>query len=512
MATTQTPRLTNTEKAPKPFERNAVMNTHPRRKRGLLTGLVAAAIALTMAFSATPAQADGPAIDPGTSGSIRIHKFEQPAAVGDQGTGLPNSGATAGLTPLAGVVFTAQRVNSVDLTTNAGWEAAGNMTIAEAAQNLTVPGFPSTATDTEGNGLINNLPIGLYYVKETTFPNNVTPTTPFLVTIPMTHPTELNTWLYDVDVYPKNSTTDATKTLEDKTTFAIGNNIEWTILGAIPKVQAIDRYTIVDDLDPKLQFVGAEVTLTGTSGVVLAPADYTVTPAPGDPVEVVFTPAGFLKLRAASNADTNAKVKVVITTKVLAAGEIANAATLFPNDRSFGRTTAPVDTKFGTIVLEKAGSVDKKVLPGAQFQVFLTEEDAKAKTASAAISINGVSTFTSRAEDGKVVIEGLRYSGWANGGPVTTAAQGYQAYWIAETKAPVGFELLAAPIKVVVDSVSDTVVTQQVLNVPKNAGFQLPLTGASGASAIIMIAGVLLLVVGTIAVVVSRRKRNQVKA
>lgn len=486
------------------------MNTHPRRKRGLLTGLVAVATALTLAFSATPAQADGPAIDPTATGSIRIHKFEQPAAAGAEGTGLENPDAVAGLTPLAGVVFTAQRVNSVDLNTNAGWQAAGNMTIAQATQNLTPGGFPSSATDSLGNATIADLPVGLYYVRETTFPDNVTPTTPFLVTIPMTHPTELNTWLYDVHVYPKNSTTDATKTVDDAAVFTIGNNVDWTILGAIPKVQAIDRYTIIDDLDPKLQFVGADVSLTGNSGVVLDPADYTVTPAPGDPVEVDFTPAGFLKLRAASDADTNAQVKVVITTKVLAAGEIANTATLFPNARSFGRNTAPVITKFGTIVLEKADSVDKKLLPGAQFQVFLTEEDAKAKTASAAIDINGVSTFTSRAEDGKVIIDGLRYSGWANGAEVAVGAPGYQAYWIAETKAPVGYELLAAPIKVVVNSVSDTVVTQQVLNVPKNAGFELPLTGASGATSIIMLAGLLLLIVGTSAVVVSRRKRSQV--
>ncbi len=487
------------------------MNTHPRRKRGLLAGLVAIATALTMALSATPAQADGPAIDPGALGSIRIHKFEQPAVVGEQGTGLPNPDATTGLTPLAGIVFTAQRVNSVDLTTNAGWQAAGNLDIAAAAQNLTPGGFASNATSASGEATIANLPVGLYYVRETTFPSNVTPTTPFLVTIPMTHPTELNTWLYDVDVYPKNSTTDATKTVNDAAVFAIGNNIQWTILGAIPKVAVIDRYTLVDVLDAKLQFVSAEVSLTGTPGVVLDPADYTVTSASGSPVEVSFTAAGFDKLESAWVADPNAKVKVVITTKVLAAGEIANAATLFPNARSFGRTTIPVDTKWGTIVLQKANSVDKKELPGAQFQVFLTEEAAKAKTASAAISINGVSTFTSRA-DGKVIIEGLRYSGWANGGKVTTAAQGYQAYWIAETKAPAGYELLAAPIRVVVDSVSDTVVTEQVLNVPKNAGFQLPLTGASGASGIIMIAGLLLLIVGTVAVVVSRRKRGQSQA
>ena len=142
--------------------------------------------------------------------------------------------------------------------------------------------------------------------------------------------------------------------------------------------------------------------------------------------------------------------------------------------------------------------------------MFLTKEAATAKTSADAITINGQSTFTSEGVDGRVVIEGLRYSGFVNGKEVEAGAEGYRTYWIAETKAPAGFEMLAEPIEVIVDDVSTTVVDQQVLNVPKNAGFQLPLTGASGATSIIMLSGLLLLIVGTAAVVVSRRKRSQV--
>ncbi|WP_158600566.1 SpaH/EbpB family LPXTG-anchored major pilin [Tessaracoccus antarcticus] len=484
------------------------MNTNPRRKRGLLAGLVAAATALTIVFSAAPAQADGPVIDPAATGSIILHKFEQPVTVGDEGNGLPNPGATVGLTPLSGIVFSAQRVNGIDLTTNAGWEAAAALTVDAAAGDLAAATYRSNATDVDGLATIAALPVGLYYVKETTFPNNVTPVSPFLVTIPMTHPTELNTWIYDVHVYPKNATTEATKSVVDAGAVKIGDNAEWTILSDVPKSQIIDKYVIVDVLDPKLQFVSDVVSLTGASGVVLAPADYDVTTA-DNTLTVTFTPAGLLKLASAWRVDPAARVKVLVTTKVLEAGEITNAATIYPNIRSFGRTTTPVLTKWGTIVLEKANAknTDAK-LQGAEFQVFLTEEAAKAKTASAAISINGVSTFTSTGVDGRVVIEGLRYSGWADGKEVTTPEDGYRTYWISEIKAPVGFELLTQPIEVVVDNVSTTVVTKQVLNVPKNAGFQLPLTGASGATTLIMGAGLLLLVLGTTAVVVSRRKHR----
>ncbi len=479
------------------------MITPPRRKRGFLTGLVAVATALTLSFSAAPAQADGPVIDPAATGSIILHKFEQPTKVGVGGDGLGGKDTT-GLTPLAGIVFTAQRVNSIDLTTNAGWEAAGALTIEAAVQNLDSTGVPSTPTDAQGDATIAALPVGLYYVKETTFPDNVTPVSPFLVTIPMTHPTQLNTWLYDVHVYPKNATTTATKTVADASAVDIDDEIEWTILADIPKVQAIDKYTIVDDLDPKLRHVNTAVSLTGASNETLVPGtDYNVTPAPGNPVEVVFTPAGLDKLSLVWGVDASAQVKVVITTKVLKVGEIGNTAKVFPNIRSFGRTTTPVITKWGSIVLEKVNSKStESKLGGAQFRVFLTEEAAKAKT------INGVSTFTSRDGDGIVLIEGLRYSGWANGVAVAQGKAGYQSYWIAETKAPAGFELLAAPFEVVVDSPSTTVPTEVVENVAKNAGFQLPLTGASGATTLIMGAGLLLLVIGTVAVVVSRRKRQ----
>ncbi len=485
------------------------MTTHPRRKRGLLTGLVAVATALTLAFSAAPAQADGPTIDPAAKGTIRIHKFEQPSTVGQEGTGEADDVVAPGAVPMAGIVFSAQRVNGVDLTTNAGWQAAQDLTPETAVVNLASTVYRSGPTTDLGLASIEALPLGVYYVKETTFPNNVTPVAPFLVTIPRTDPKNLNQWVYNVDVFPKNATTTATKTVADAAATIIGDNVEWTILADVPKVQTVDKYVIEDQLDEKLQYVSDSVSLTGTSGVVLDDADYTVTTVPSEPVTVTFTPAGRAKLASAWLGDPGARVKVVLTTKVLAAGEITNAATVYPNIRSFGRTTPVATTKWGTIVLEKANAKSTtNKLAGAEFQVFLTEGAAKAKTG--AISIGGKNTFISTGVDGRVVIEGLRYSGFVNGKDVDAAAEGYRTYWIAETKAPAGFEMLAQPIEVVVNSFSTTVVTQQVLNVPKNAGFQLPLTGASGATSIIMLAGLLLLVVGTTAVVVSRRKRSRV--
>lgn len=484
------------------------MNPNPRRKRGLLTGLVAAATAVMLAFSvAAPAHAADPVtIDPAAKGSLIIHKFEQPDDIGDPSTGLEQ--VTTGLTPLAGIKFTAQQVGGIDLTENAGWEAAGNLTVAQAAAAVTGPLYESDATDATGLATIGGLPVGLYYVTETTFGPDVTPAVPFVVSIPMTNPVDLSTWNYNVHVYPKNATTTAEKSVEDADAVKIGDTIEWTVLADIPKSQAITRYEIQDVVDPKLELTGAVVSLTGAPGVTLVAADYNVSAV--NPATITFTQTGRTKLEQAWQTDPNSRVQIVVSTIVKEIGEISNTATVFVNDSNVGFDTNTVITKWGNLVLEKVNAKNANTkLENAEFQVYLTKADAEAKTNP--ISIGGSTTFKSNS-DGIVLIEGLRYSNWENGVAVAEGDANYRWYWIAETTAPEGYEMLAQPIRVDVTSDSKTIVTDVVKNVPKNAGFTLPLTGASGATVIIMIAGVLLLVVGITAVVVSRRKQSQAKA
>lgn len=486
------------------------MKDSSKRKGGILTGLAAIATALMVAISAIPAQAADPVtVDPAAQGSLIIHKFKQPNTVGGPSTGLPQD--TDGLTALAGIVFTAQPVGNIDLTTNAGWVEAGDLSVEAAADQLTGTPQVSAPTDAEGLTTIGNLPVGVYYVTETVFGADVTPVVPFLVTIPMTNPESLNSWLYDVHVYPKNATSAASKTVEDGAAVKLGDAITWTILADIPKSEVINRYAITDELDPKLTYVDASVSLTG--GATLVPADYTLDLA-GQTLTVEFTAAGRLKLASAWRADGDAQVQLVVNTTANAVGEIANTATVFPNTASAGVSTTPVISKWGSIVLEKVDSRDVSTkLPDAEFQVFLSRADAEANTNPVKIN-EGMPSERSRFvsdSNGIVRIEGLRYSNWANGAELGTDDANYRTYWVAETKAPSGYELLARPIEVTVTSAEDTV-SVEVKNVAKNAGFQLPLTGASGASGIIMIAGVLLLIVGTAAVIVSRRKRADTEA
>lgn len=92
------------------------------------------------------------------------------------------------------------------------------------------PTGTSETTDTDGVAKFKNLELGLYVVIETKTPPAVTKAvTPFLVSVPMTKvKTDANSkktateWLYDIHVYPKNSTATGSVTLVKKG--VIGND------------------------------------------------------------------------------------------------------------------------------------------------------------------------------------------------------------------------------------------------------------------------------------------------
>lgn len=232
------------------------------------TGVLSAVMALSVC--ALPAAAEGATtvndpidpkltastIDTTQKGSITIHKYgrlEDSTAINGTGEVDATVAANKDNKPLEGVDFTLYRVKttadllkyydalegaSVDeftagdcftATDESNWSATTlktNYTSDAAGNDTNAPvGKVGTAkTNAEGAAQFNNLPVGMYLVIETNKVQSVTKTvTPFLVSIPMTRigDTELNAtknnnlkqWLYDVVVYPKNSTAQGTVTL-----------------------------------------------------------------------------------------------------------------------------------------------------------------------------------------------------------------------------------------------------------------------------------------------------------
>ena len=229
----------------------------------LLTAALSAVMALSVCAlpaiaeeSGTPAtttpKKTASVIDTDKKGSITIYKYNTTTATaqGETGTGetqTPPAGATA----LRGAEFTIYQVKGETwLEKYYGGEglatgektpevddyfkkdADGQVTSYEAANLVDgIAAKQTEVTDEKGYAKFDNLDLGLYLVIETKVPQSVvTAVPPFLVSVPMTRVQTGNTatggqlkeWLYDVTVYPKNSTVKGTIYLEKKG--VIGND------------------------------------------------------------------------------------------------------------------------------------------------------------------------------------------------------------------------------------------------------------------------------------------------
>lgn len=225
----------------------------------LFTAILSAA--LTLSLCAMPAMAEGattagatgttrladgtPVWESGKTGSITIHKYEynpSSGATSQQGTGAEGEAAPPGAKPLGGVTFEIYKVQNEEwLKAYYGGQAAAtgqdfsnidasnyystNSTTGAITVNGSKIDTVTTATSGTDIGVAkkDGLALGLYLVVETSSPDKVTsPAAPFLVSVPMTRIADTTTtnkltdWIYDVHVYPKNSTTYGQVTIEKK--------------------------------------------------------------------------------------------------------------------------------------------------------------------------------------------------------------------------------------------------------------------------------------------------------
>lgn len=214
-----------------------------KKAKRFLTGLLSAALALSLCAMPAMAASDGETTTPPpanpvwteTEGSITIHKYEWNGKNGEAGTGeagdsLPSNDKGETPTPLAGATFTVYQVKNEedlkkyydgkDVDWPTSWEdyaekdatTGGYKLNSKASSDSSVIKVGSKTTNTSGVVKFEKLPLGLYLVLETETPDSVkTACEPFFVSVPMTKVSTdtnggLTDWLYDVHVFPKNST------------------------------------------------------------------------------------------------------------------------------------------------------------------------------------------------------------------------------------------------------------------------------------------------------------------
>lgn len=343
--------------------------------------------------------------------------------------------------------------------------------------------------------------------------------------------------------------------------------VTWTVTSKLPNVSKLDRYQVIDPLDARLTYVpgGAsdELKITGDAPETLTRGtDYFVdvqelsnkaevakknNGEPGSWVTVKFTEEGLKKLAKAGQAggslEWTLKTNIDETTGGI---KIDNTAYVDNNPNSGwdvptppepgnppephnppedtppttppGTPTNTPKTFYGKVTLTKKAKDDDTKTPGvdesqglkgAKFQVFECT-DVNNLTGNA-ITVDGVSEWTSN-DEGKVVIDGLLANDYRDDKVVERP----NSYCLKETEAPAGYELLAQPISFQILSNNGTAQpgaetltpTAEAINVPKNGGFNLPLTGGAGIAPLVTIGGLLILGSGAY-VAASNRKKQQ---
>lgn len=496
-------------------------------------------------------------------------------------------GETIDLTTNEGWAF-AQTLSNPDYVWKdiSGGGAAGLYADDTASDPIAV--FPSCVTGTtDEDGVIpfgtdgsgdSTLPLGVYMLRETSVTGATIPGTPdpepvdlvlnpahYVVTVPMTNPNQTE-WMYDIFVYPKDGSVEIDKEITDgENLLGAESSIEWTVTVPpvnLPLDQEDPSVTITDTfplVSTGLEYDSGNPAVTytvklGTQELV-SELDYTPTWGGTDgnvlAIDLIFgaDASGKVTLQNLKDADITIKIEGSITNTVDTLGGyvLENQAAVDVNGAT---SDCEVESRYGAVSFMKKNT-DEAGLAGAVFSVFPQQTGGTAVKAGVTSADGNNSTTL-----GEVSLPGLRASNYAKGveqypGKVQADGSGgyecvadstskYQVYWLEETKAPEGYELLAQriPFVVEVDSSGGTALKQvefpyvyetdstwgaedvdagcdfaassltdltEIKNVQHDAGFKLPLTGGWGTIWLMVAGGVLLALV----LVVARRRRAE---
>ena len=547
------------------------------------TGVLALSVLAGIATMTAPSVSAAPTIeDKDASLTLTKHLGAPVDGSASDGTKITDNSGLNGLPKLQGVAFDVYKVEGINLKTNEGWKQAAVLKdkplgLAEIKAgkygDFKLTKVKTVTTGANGEAKFETSDLGVYVVAENlgastdvknvktgeaVKKNSITPSAPFMVTLPMTQPSgegERTQWMYDVFAYPKNAADSITKRVSDKEKVSLANPygdagqhaqekmklsyfIDTSVTPGLTAEQ-IKTYVVGDKLDAKVKLV--DVKLKAKDGTELNDSDFTVykndakwakpgsveDAAKGDSggkIEVVLTLSGIKKAVAGGGLET--RLVVLADETVNDPYTVKNTATFIPNDSWWKSnhdnkpykpedpedpnnppTSEEVLSPFGALQIKKVdANNEQKPLAGAVFSVY--HDTAGDCAASAKDRENLISAGHTTGTDGAVKIGGLGASDFYDGKVQTELA----SYCLVETKAPEGYNLQAQPMSFTITSkdgdngrIADLVHTT-VTNTEKNLGNSLPLTGGQGAAVLGGAGAALLLGAGVYALY--RRKQN----
>lgn len=371
----------------------------------------------------------------------------------------------------------------------------------KALAYATEKNIPATSTKTTGandtSATIDELDLGYYLVGSSMGA---------LCSLDTAHPEATISDKNEKPTVDKKIDLDGTHFAE-KNSVNIGDHVSFmTTINVKPGAK---NYVLHDRMDSHLKYISIYhvednlATLSDTTDFVVKTNGLT----DGCTFEISFTEAYYKKNR--ENIDTRKLTKITVQYGANVKDDavinepMKNTTHLTYGDNNTSTTESETETyTFGIPVFKYTDT--NTPLPGAQF-ILSTDSTCQDETKNLKFSLNesgkyrfntnGTATLKSQS-DGYINIEGLKAG----------------TYYLKETKAPKGYNLLKNPVEIRIDSAGKIYVDGSTkentgnVEVKNNSGTLLPSTGGAGTTMIYLVGA--LLVLGSGVVLASKRKSN----
>lgn len=458
-----------------------------------------------------------------------------------------------GKKPLANISFDIYKVATLAQLESGNVKLSEKPDATETAKYQTAANHVVTlTTDVQGfatyNFTENNMPDGVYLIVEQPSAATTGPIEAFYIVVPGTT-TAGDGYAYTINVSPKNTTETPPKIEKDVT--EIGNNSDsfdvdethtWIIRSGIPAgIANAVKYTISDTIDYRLTYqtgspvvklytrAGEELLMSPDIHYTLTEGKVTVEERSVDRFVVDLTDEGMTFVaQSLDSGEATPEIRVYFSAVI---NEHASMGETIPNQAHLDYTNSAgveydedsdkPEVHTGGINLLKTDAADE-VLSGASFKVarLATEAEIADETIQketlvleeeeltvvfvdfhATKDMSGEKVYeVTTDENGAAVIYGLAYG----------------TYYIVETKAPAGYNLLTQPIAVIIDAAShlteadgwkDTEgkVVDNTVHVV-NTKFILPQTGGMGTT-VFTVAGLGLMGTAGFLLLINRKKK-----